>query len=30
MKKCGKGCPACPYINEGKKCQNKQQGVENQ
>ena len=20
MKKCGKGCPACPYIKEGKKC----------
>ena len=30
MKKCGKGCPACPYIKEEKKCHNKQQGMENQ
>ena len=29
MKKWGKGCPASPYIKEGKKCQNKQQGMEN-
>ena len=24
MNKCGKACPACAYIKEGKKCQNKQ------
>ena len=30
MKKCRKGCPACPYIEKGKKCQNKQQERKNQ
>ena len=24
MKKCGKSCPACPYVKEGKEIQNNQ------